>query len=92
MNNILVNANEDIINGYDYLYKDKEKNSYKDIIREKIIPILPQDYILTLFLSKLNKEKDEMEFNSLQKDLELINKNNYLDEYLKDDKRGKEKY
>ena len=90
LNNILVNTNEDIINGYVYLYKDKEKNSYKDIIREQIIPILPQDIIFTLFLSELNKEEEKKEFNLLQKDLDLINKYNSLDEYLKDDKRGKE--
>ena len=62
MDNILVNTNEDIINGYVYLYQKKEKNSYKDIIKDKVIPILSQDIIFTLPLSDLNKEKKEFDF------------------------------
>ena len=88
MDNILVNTNEDIINGYIYLYKNKEKNSYRDIIRDKIIPILSQDIIFTLPLSELNKEKKEIEY--LKNEIDLNNKYNSLEEYLRSDKRGKE--
>ncbi len=83
IDNILVNTNEDIINGYVYFYKDK---SYKNIIEDKIIPIMPQDIIYTLPFSELRERSD----------LELIKKkysdNRYksLDEYLKSEKRGKE--
>ena len=88
MDNILVNTNEDIINGYVYLYKNKNKNSYKDIIKEKIIPILSQDIILTLPLSDLNNEKKEMEL--LKNEIYSNIKYNSLEEYLKSDKKGKE--
>ena len=88
MDNILVNTNEDIINGYVYLYKNKEKNSYRDIIRDKIIPILSQDIIFTLPLSELNKEKKEIEY--LKNEIDSNNKYNSLEEYLRSDKRGKE--
>ena len=87
MDNILVNTNEDIINGYVYLYKNKENNSYKDIIKDKIIPILSQDIIFSLPLSKLNDDKTEME--SLRNEYSNNNFNN-LQEYLKSEKRGKE--
>jgi len=87
MDNILVNTNEDIINGYVYLYKNKENNSYKDIIKDKIIPILSQDIIFSLPLSKLNEDKTEME--SLRNEYSNNNFNN-LQEYLKSEKRGKE--
>ena len=56
LDNILVNTNKDIINGYIYLYKDKDKNSYSEIIKDKVIPILPQDIIFTLPLSDLKNE------------------------------------
>ena len=89
LDNILVNTNEDIINGYLYLNKDKENNSYRDIIKEKIIPILSQDIIFTLPLSDLSKEKRE--FDSLNNDIQnLDNKYNSLQEYLINEKRGKE--
>ena len=89
LDNILVNTNEDIINGYLYLNKDKENNSYRDIIKEKIIPILSQDIIFTLPLSDLSKEKKE--FDSLNNDIQnLDNKYNSLQEYLINEKRGKE--
>ena len=70
LDNILVNTNEDIINGYLYLNKDKENNSYRDIIKEKIIPILSQDIIFTLLLSDLSKEKRE--FDSLNNDIQNL--------------------
>ena len=87
MDNILVNINKDIINGYVYIYKDKEKNSYKNIIEDKIIKILPQDIIFTLPFSGLNNDRNNIDFikNSYTK-----NKPKNLEEYLKGDKRGKE--
>ena len=86
MENILVNTNEDIINGYIYLYKNKEKNSYKDIIKDKIIPILSQDTILTLSSSDLINDQKEYDFlNTAINDNEKFNS---LDDYLK--KRGNE--
>ena len=88
MDNILVNTNDDIINGYVYLYKDKEKNTYKDIIRDKIIPILSQDIIFSLHLSELNNEKRDMD--ALKKDIYTNIKYNSLEEYLESEKRGKE--
>ena len=88
MENILVNINEDIINGYIYLYKNLENNSYKDIIKDKIIPILPQDILLTL--SNLNNEIEKKEYNSLKRDIESFDKYNSLEEYVKCDKKGKE--
>ena len=86
MNNLLVNTNEDIINGYVYLYKNRENNSYKDIIKEKIIPILSQDIIFTLPFSNLDKK----EMESFKNDIYSNYKFNSLEEYLKSDKRGKE--
>ena len=85
MDNILVNTNEDIINGYVYIYKNKPKNSYKDIIEDKIIPIIPQDIICTLPFSELSKEKKEIDFikNSYSK-----NRPKSLEEYIKN--KGKE--
>jgi len=88
MDNILVNTNEDIINGYVYLYKNRQKNSYKNIIKDNIIPILSQDIIYSLSLSELNEDKKEMEL--LKKYINSNNKYNSLEEYLKSDKRGKE--
>ena len=89
LDNILVNTNEDIINGYIYLYKDKEKNSERDIIKDKVIPILSQDIIFTLPLSELKNEKKE--FDSLNNDIiNSNNKYNSLKDYLQDGKRGKE--
>lgn len=32
LGNLLVNINEDIINGYVYIYKDKQRNTYENII------------------------------------------------------------
>ena len=85
----MVNTNEDIINGYVYLYKDKEKNSERDIIKDKVIPILSQDIIFTLPLSELKNEKKE--FDSLNNDIiNSNNKYNSLKDYLQDGKRGKE--
>ena len=84
MNNILVNTNEDIINGYIYLYKDKENNSYENIIEDKIIPIIPQDFIFTLPLSELNKERG---MDSFIKNKYSNNKPKSLEEYLKNDNR-----
>ena len=86
MDNILVNINEDIINGYVYLYRNKENNSYKNIIKDKIIPILPQDIIFTLPFSDL--ERNELEL--LKNDIFLNDRYYSLEEYLKSDKRGKE--
>ena len=89
LDNILVNTNEDIINGYIYLYKDKEKNSERDIIKDKVIPILSQDIIFTLPLSELKNEKKE--FDSLNNDIiNSNNKYNILKDYLQGGKRGKE--
>ena len=89
LDNILVNTNKDIINGYIYLYKDKDKNSYSEIIKDKVIPILPQDIIFTLPLSDLKNETHE--FDSLTRDIMDSNKKyNSLEEYLKSDNRGKE--
>ena len=62
LDNLLVNTNEDIINVYVYIYKNKQKNSYKNINEDKIIPIIPQDIIFTLPFSELIKEKDEADF------------------------------
>ena len=86
LDNILVNTNEDIINGYVYLYKDKENNSYQDIIKEKIIPIIPQDIIFTLPSSELSKEDKDFIKNAY-----LKNRPKSLGEYLKDYKKEKEK-
>jgi len=70
MNSLLVNTNENIINGYIYLCQDKEHNSYNDIIEEnnsydniieEKIAILSQDFILALPFSKLSEQKHEME-------------------------------
>ena len=44
MDLILVNINKDIINRYVYIYKDKEKNSHKNIIEDKK-KVLPQEVI-----------------------------------------------
>ena len=88
LDNILVNTNDDIIDGYIYLYKDRKKNSYKDIIKDKIIPILSQDIISTLHLSDLSNE--ERELYSLKNDIYSSVKYNSLDKYLCNDKRGKE--
>ena len=89
LDNLLVNTNEDIINGYVYLYKDKEKKTYKDIIREKVIPILSQDIIFTMPLSALKDESKEL--NSLKIDIKNSNcKYNSLKDYLQSDKRGNE--
>ena len=52
LGNLLVNINEDIINGYVYIYKDKQRNTYENIIEDKIIPIIPQDIIFTLPFSE----------------------------------------
>ena len=85
LDNLLVNTNRDIINGYVYLYKDKENNSYKNIIEDKIIPIIPQDIIFTLPFSELKDEKSNIDF--IKK-----NYNNFisLKNYLESNKRGKE--
>ena len=88
LNNIMVNTNEDIINGYVYIYKDKPKATYKDIIRDKIIPILPQDIIFTLPFSQLSKEKEEANFI---KEEYSKNRPKSLDDYLKNFKKEKEK-
>ena len=84
MDSLLVNTNENIINGYVSLYQDKKKSSYEDIIEEKIIPIIPQDIIFTLPFSKL---KDQMEYLKKQ----YFDKSyKSLDEYLNSNKRGEE--
>ena len=92
LKNILVNINLDIINGYVHLYKNKEKNSYKNIIKEIIMPILPQDIIFTLSFSDLNNDNDtdKKEFDSVKRDIDLYNKHNSLEEYLKSDEKGNE--
>ena len=82
----MVNTNEDIINGYVYLYKEKKNNSYQDIIKEKIIPIIPQDIIFILPSSELNKEDKDFIKNAY-----LQNRPKSLEEYLKDYKKEKEK-
>ena len=89
MNNLLININEDIINGYVYLYKNKENNSYKNIIKENIIQILPQDIIYTLSNSALIKEKYILD---LKNDIFANNQYycNNLEEYLKNNKERKE--
>ena len=94
LDNILVNTNEDIINGYIYLYnKDeyKNKNSYRNIIKDKVIPILSQDIILTLPKSDLSNDKDKKEFDWLNNEIKnSSNKYNSLEEYLKSDKKENE--
>ncbi len=87
LDNILVNTNKDIINEYIYFYKNKKKNSYKNIIKEKIIPIIPQDIIFTLSFSELSKEKNDMNFI---KNSYLKKSPKSLEEYLKNCKRRKE--
>ena len=89
LNSIFVNTNEDIINGYVYIYKNKQKNTYKDIIKDKIIPIIPQDIIFTLPFSELNcqNEKEEMKFI---KNEYIKNRPNSLIEYLQNSKKEKE--
>ena len=88
LDNILVNTNEDIINGYVYIYKNKQKNTYKNIIEDKIIPIIPQDIIFTLPFSELIKDKNEADFikNSYSK-----KRPKSLEEYLTNFKKEKEK-
>ena len=79
MDLILVNINKDIINRYVYIYKDKEKNSHKNIIEDKIKKVLPQ---------KVN-------FLCLSQDFKnsyTTNKPRNLEEYLKGDKMGKKIY
>ena len=88
LDNLLVNTNEDIINGYVYIYKNKQKNSYKDIIEDKIIPIIPQDIIFTLPFSELIKEKNEADFI---KNTYSIKRPKSLEEYLTNYKKDKEK-
>ena len=88
LDNILVNINEDIISGYVYLYKNKENNSYKNIIKEKIIPLLPQDIIISLPLSELNKEKEEI--IELSNNIDSFNRYDSLEKYLNDNKNDKE--
>ena len=87
IDNILVNTNEDIINGYVYIYKNEQKNSYKDIIKGKIIPIIPQDIIFTLPFSELHKEKNEMDFI---KNCYSENRPKSLEDYLKNHKKERE--
>ena len=89
----MVNTNKDIINGYIYLYnKDeyKDKNSYRNIIKDKVIPILSQDIILTLPKSDLSTD-NKKEFDWLNDEIKNSNnKYNSLEEYLKSDKKGNE--
>ena len=91
LDNILVNTNKDIINGYVYLYqqKYKDKYSYRDIIKDKILPILSQDIIFTMPLSELNNDKKE--FDSLNNTIkDSLKKYNSLQEYLNNENKGKE--
>ena len=88
MDNLLVNTNEDIINGYVYIYKDKQRNTYENIIEDKIIPIIPQDIIFTLPFSELIKEKNEANFI---KNCYSKNRPKSLEEYLGNFKKEKEK-
>ena len=91
LDNILVNTNKDIINGYIYLYQQKYKDqySYRDIIKDKILPILSQDIIFTMPLSELNNDKKE--FDSLNNTIkDSLKKYNSLQEYLNNENKGKE--
>ena len=88
LDNILVNINEDIISGYVYLYQNKENNSYKNIIKEKIIPLLPQDIIISLPFSELNKEKDEI--REINNNIDSFNRYDSLEKYLNNNKNDKE--
>ena len=86
MDSLLVNTNQNIINGYVSLYQGNE-NLYDDIIEEKIIPILPQDIIFSLPFSKLSEENNEMDNikrNYMKKSYKSLN------EYLNSTNRGKE--
>ena len=51
LDNLLVNTNEDIINGYVYIYKDKQRNTYENIIEDKIIPFIIQNIIFIFLFS-----------------------------------------
>ena len=82
--------NNNVINGYIHLYKNRENNSYRDIIKDIIIPILPQDIIFSLTLSEINNDIDKNYFDSLKRDIDLFDKYNSLEEYLNSDKIGKE--
>jgi len=89
LNSIFVNTNEDIINGYVYIYKNKQKNTYKDIIKDKIIPIIPQDIIFTLPFSELNCQNEKEEMKSIKNEY-IKNRPNSLIEYLQSYKKEKE--
>ena len=91
LDNLLININEDIINGYVYLLRDNKnrKDISQEIIKDKVLPILPQDILLTLPLSDLSKTAKEM--NIINNNLKLNIKYNSLDEYLQNNKERKEK-
>ena len=91
LNSLLINISEDIINGYVYYYKNKENNSYEDIILDKVVPILPQDIIFCINYSELKKDKKGKDL--IEKIKESYIKNNYenLDVFLTKNEKGKEK-